>query len=395
MSSIPLSLYIHLPWCIKKCPYCDFNSHEKKGDLPEAAYIERLLDDLKTQLNRYDITRPLHSIFIGGGTPSLFSGHSIARLLDGVNALMPIPKDTEITLEANPGTVEHDHFSAYQKAGINRISLGIQSFNDAHLAKLGRIHRSAEAKKAIETVQTYFDNVNLDLMFGLPAQSIDEGLSDLETAISFAPTHLSWYQLTLEPNTVFYKERPPLPEDDDIAELYEQGQILLAKNGFKGYEISAYAKQISNRDSPLPLRERSAAKWQGEGYCKHNLNYWRFGDYLGIGAGAHGKITQNGHTILRTENPKQPTSYLKNIPAKTRTVLEKELPFEYMLNRLRLHEPFSLSDWTFYTGLAADSIQPFLTRAVNEGFLEYLSDHTYQKTPKGHLFLNDCLAWLA
>jgi oxygen-independent coproporphyrinogen-3 oxidase len=290
MPVLPLSLYIHLPWCVQKCPYCDFNSHALKKALPEKEYLNCLLQDLEHDLETFNIDRPLHSIFIGGGTPSLFSPASFEYLLNEISKKICLPAGIEITMEANPGTVEHAAFRDYQTAGINRVSLGIQSFQNDKLKRLGRIHSSEEAQKAIETVQASFENFNLDLMFGLPNQTIEDGLYDLTTGLAFQPTHLSWYQLTLEANTIFYKNPPALPSDEIIWMLQEQGQALLKQHGYHQYEISAYSKTDSQ--------------------CKHNLNYWRFGDYLGTGAGAHGKITLSPNEVIRTRKIKQPQSYM-------------------------------------------------------------------------------------
>ena len=269
----PLSLYIHIPWCIKKCPYCDFNSHAVKGDTPEAAYIDALLKDLAEDVQRYVITRPISSIFIGGGTPSLFSPESINRLLRGIEQQLPLKPDIEITLEANPGTFESHKFAEFRALGINRLSIGIQTFNDTLLTRLGRVHSGGEALKAAEIAQqSGFDNFNLDLMFGLPGANPEDSQSDVATAISLKPTHISFYQLTLEPNTYFHKFPPQLPNDELIFDTQKRGQQLLADHGYQQYEVSAYS--------------------QSGLQCKHNVNYWQFGDYLGIGAGAHGKITQ-------------------------------------------------------------------------------------------------------
>ena len=291
LSLPPLSLYIHVPWCVRKCPYCDFNSHESKGELPEQQYIETLLEDLKAD-SSYIQGRKIHSIFIGGGTPSLFSAEAYQRLFEEIQTLVPFADNIEITLEANPGTVEQGRFAEYRRIGINRLSIGIQSFDAEKLEALGRIHSNDEAIHAAEQArEAGFDNFNLDLMFGLPEQSTREALNDLKTAITLKPAHISWYQLTLEPNTVFHRYPPALPEDDLIFTMQETGQALLASHGYQHYETSAYTK---------------------EGHaCQHNLNYWRFGDYLGIGAGAHGKITlPEQNQIIRTRKSRQPDHYL-------------------------------------------------------------------------------------
>lgn len=371
----PLSLYIHIPWCVRKCPYCDFNSHQSDS-FDQAAYIECLLSDLKHDIAHYKITRPIHSIFIGGGTPSLFNAKSIAHLLNSVGELCSFENNIEITMEANPGTIEHDNFAAYREAGVNRLSLGIQSFDPEKLTILGRIHSGKEAITAVETVKSAgFDNFNIDLMFGLPKQSIDEGLADLQQAIDLAPTHISWYQLTLEPNTVFYKKPPRLPNEDLIADLHDAGQQLLAKHGFKHYEISAYAKNNKR--------------------CQHNINYWQFGDYLGIGAGAHGKISLADNTVKRTRKIKQPDSYMArkqqgNFLAADTIVTAEELPFEYMLNRLRLNQTIELSELPSNIDLKSNEPGSPLNLAVAKGLLRINKD-TIQKTELGQRFLNDLL----
>ena len=283
----PLALYIHIPWCIRKCPYCDFNSHKSPDSLPEQVYVDCLLNDLEHHLPEI-WGRRLSSIFIGGGTPSLFSASSIDRLLSGIHARMGCISDMEITLEANPGTLEQGRFRDFRDAGINRLSIGVQSFNEQHLTQLGRIHDSSQACKAIESaVNAGFDNFNIDLMFGLPEQSIEQGLHDLQQALSYNSSHLSWYQLTIEPNTLFHSHPPNLPDDDRISELQDLGQQLLCEHDFNQYEISAYAKNKK--------------------YCRHNLNYWEFGDYLGIGAGAHGKISRSDQSADTTLLEPAPT----------------------------------------------------------------------------------------
>lgn len=288
---IPLSLYIHLPWCIRKCPYCDFNSHGVKDEIPEQQYINTLIQDLDEDLVEIE-DRSLISIFFGGGTPSLFSGHAITTLLQEIQKRIPFQKDIEITLEANPGTVEQQYIRAYHEAGVNRLSIGVQSFQDDKLKALGRIHGSQEAQQAIETAkQAGFNNFNIDIMHGLPNQSVEDACYDIQTAIELKPTHLSWYQLTIEPNTVFYSKPPTLPDEDTLWEIEEQGKALLAKAGYEQYEVSAYAKQGRQ--------------------CQHNINYWEFGDYLGIGAGAHSKITDpKSKKIERKWKVKHPKDYL-------------------------------------------------------------------------------------
>ena len=396
MSSInPLSLYIHLPWCVRKCPYCDFNSHVSKKSLPEQEYIECLIADLQNDLNRYAIDRPLQTIFIGGGTPSLFSPASIAQILTAVDQHWGIPAGTEITMEANPGTVEQAKFAGFLAAGINRLSIGVQSFQDEKLKILGRIHDADAAKNAFQAARDAgFTNINIDLMFGLPKQSISEGLVDLQTAIALQPEHLSWYQLTLEPNTVFYKKPPTLPDIDLIDELQIQGQELLQQHGYQQYEISAYA--------------------QADRQCRHNLNYWQFGDYLGIGAGAHGKITlpviasaaKQSSTIVRTRKIQQPESYLKALPsprplpqavegnnlftAEEKNIEEQNLCFEYLLNALRLNQAINLTPMQQRTGLSSETILVLLQEAIKREFIIIINNQII-KTDLGHRFLNNLL----
>ncbi len=375
-NSLPLSLYIHIPWCIRKCPYCDFNSHQHQTTtLPEKEYINYLINDLKYDLHQFEIERPLQSIFIGGGTPSLFNARSIDHLLTAIDHYWGIPAKTEITLEANPGTVEQQRFTAYQSIGINRLSLGIQSFDDQQLQTLGRIHQKNEAINAINIAKKAgFTNINLDLMFGLPQQSIEAGLNDLQQAIALQPQHISWYQLTLEPNTIFYKKPPKLPNDDDIFTLQKLGQTHLAENNFFQYEISAYAKTIDYQ-------------------CQHNKNYWQFGDYLGIGAGAHGKLTLKNDRFIRTRKVKQPDRYLtsEQFIANQTFLNENDLAFEYMLNSLRLNEPVSLKDFEHKTGLSRDLLSLQLQQAKNKNLLEEKNDCLI-KTELGERFLNDLLS---
>ncbi|MBC7006222.1 radical SAM family heme chaperone HemW [Photobacterium sp. BZF1] len=374
----PLSLYIHIPWCVQKCPYCDFNSHALKTDIPELDYIDALIEDLDTDLAKYDLasqSRELHSIFIGGGTPSLISAPEIGRLLEAVKKRIPFSNDIEITMEANPGTVEAGRFNAYREVGVNRISIGIQSFQDEKLKRLGRIHGSREAITAAGLAQEAgLDSFNIDLMHGLPDQSIDDALSDLKQAIALEPPHLSWYQLTIEPNTLFYSKPPVLPDDDDLWEIFEQGHKLLAEAGYVQYEISGYSK---------PGRQ-----------CRHNLNYWRFGDYLGIGCGAHGKLSFADGTITRTVKVKHPRGYLN--PAKPyldqETQVEAaELPFEFFMNRFRLLEACPKQDYVERTGLPLTSIEGPINWALEQNYLEDRGDE-WQITEHGKLFLNDLLA---
>lgn len=367
----PLSLYIHIPWCVQKCPYCDFNSHALKGDVPHQEYVDHLLADLDADLPLTS-GRELHSIFIGGGTPSLLSAEAMQALLDGVRARIPLTPDAEITMEANPGTVEADRFSGYQRAGINRISIGVQSFDPQKLTRLGRIHGPDEAKRAAQLATGLgLRSFNLDLMHGLPDQSLDEALDDLRQAIALNPPHLSWYQLTIEPNTLFSSRPPTLPDDDALWDIYEQGHALLSAAGYQQYETSAYAKP---------------------GYqCQHNLNYWRFGDYLGIGCGAHGKLTFSDGRILRTVKVRHPRGYMQGTYLdKQHDVANDDRPFEFFMNRFRLLETAPREDFTAYTGLEEHSIRPQLDQALAQGYLTETATH-WQITEHGKLFLNSLL----
>lgn len=372
---IPLSLYIHIPWCIQKCPYCDFNSHTYSGrKLPEKTYIERLIHDLDQDLNRLD-GRSIQTIFIGGGTPSLISPEAYYHLFNHLSSRLEISAEAEISLEANPGTAEQHYFQGYRELGINRLSLGIQSLQDDKLKALGRIHNAEQAIKAIQSARDAgFDNINVDLMYGLPQQSLDDALYDLEKCMALQPDHLSWYHLTLEPNTLFHKFPPPLPEDELIWEIQEAGQNLLAQQGYQHYEISAHAKE--NKE------------------CAHNLNYWQFGDYLGIGAGAHGKITdfKNG-CIHRTTKFKNPKDYLDpNKPTLNTSIQvpKEELALEFMMNNLRLYSSISLDLFTERTGLEASSIHKQLETATKMGLLN-LENNCIKLSQRGHLFLNEVL----
>ena len=382
--SSDLSLYIHIPWCIKKCPYCDFNSHgldraKSNTDFPEQNYVQRLLDDLQYDLQFFNLvksSRKIHSIFFGGGTPSLFSAQAIGDILEGVAKQIEFTPDCEITLEANPGTFESEKFIGFKAAGVNRLSIGIQSFNEQHLKRLGRIHDSGEASKAIQLAfDAGFENVNCDLMYALPEQTVEQAILDVQTALQFPINHLSHYQLTLEPNTLFAKFPPKLPEDDIAWEMQETCQQEIASAGFEQYEVSAYAK--SNQRS------------------RHNLNYWRFGDYLGIGAGAHGKITQQDGAIKRTAKPRHPTQYLANDLDERfinlKLVSKKELPFEYFLNRLRLYESFDISEFTRRTGLDIESIQHQINEAIDRKWL-INDDSKIRTTELGKRFMNDLQA---
>ena len=370
----PLSLYIHIPWCIKKCPYCDFNSHAVKSDTPEAAYIDTLLNDLTEDLQRYAITRPISSIFIGGGTPSLFAPESFERLLSGIKQRIALIPEIEITLEANPGTFESQKFAEFRALGINRLSIGIQSFNDVLLQKLGRVHSAKEALAAGDIAQhAGFTNFNLDLMFGLPDSNPEDSINDVKTAISLKPTHLSYYQLTLEPNTYFHKFPPQLPNDESIFSTQKQAQQILAEHGYHQYEVSAYSQ--TNRQ------------------CQHNLNYWQFGDYLGIGAGAHGKITQAlPETITRTFKPKSPEQYLANSHKNggVEVIPIAELPLEFVMNHLRLKQGFTVDTYQARTGLGIDSLEPALSNCLKEGLLIYRNNH-YYCTEQGWNFMDNIL----
>ncbi|MBE5203530.1 radical SAM family heme chaperone HemW [Pectobacterium sp. FL60-S17] len=367
----PLSLYIHIPWCVQKCPYCDFNSHALKGDVPHQEYVDHLLADLDADLPLAS-GRELHSIFIGGGTPSLLSAEAMQALLDGVRARIPLTPDAEITMEANPGTVEADRFSGYQRAGINRISIGVQSFDPQKLTRLGRIHGPDEARRAAHLATGLgLRSFNLDLMHGLPDQSLDEALDDLRQAIALNPPHLSWYQLTIEPNTLFSSRPPTLPDDDALWDIYEQGHALLSAAGYQQYETSAYAKPSYQ--------------------CQHNLNYWRFGDYLGIGCGAHGKLTFSDGRILRTVKVRHPRGYMQGTYLdKQHDVANDDRPFEFFMNRFRLLEAAPRTDFTAYTGLEEHSIRPQLDQALAQGYLTETATH-WQITEHGKLFLNSLL----
>lgn len=369
-TSIPLSLYIHIPWCVRKCPYCDFNSHEAKQGLPEEAYVDALLLDLHEQLTLIQ-DRELCSIFFGGGTPSLFSGQAIGRILQSVDRVLPIGRKTEITLEANPGTIDEGRFQDFRQAGVNRLSIGVQSLQDAKLKVLGRIHNREYALRAIEQAKTAgFDNFNIDLMHGLPQQSIADALSDIRDALLFTPPHLSWYQLTIEPNTFFYQQPPVLPTESVLGDIGEQGKSIITQSGLAQYEVSAYAE---------PGRE-----------CQHNLNYWEFGDYLGIGAGAHSKITDvaNG-VITRHIQVKNPRDYLdpkKAFVSSRKTLTPDEVVFEFMLNALRLVRGVPSQLYKERTGLAlpADKL-----RVMRDKNLLVKDEGILRGTELGQRFLND------
>ena len=371
----PLSLYVHFPWCVRKCPYCDFNSHAVRGEIPEAQYIDALLADLEQDLPRV-WGRPVRSIFLGGGTPSLFSPEAIEHLLAGVRARVALVPEAEVTLEANPGTVETERFRGYRAAGVNRLSIGIQSFQPEQLQKLGRIHGRDEALAAAQAARgAGFDNFNLDLMFGLPQQTLDEALTDLRTALALQPAHLSVYQLTLEPNTLFHAQPPELPDEDVLAAMQEALQAELADSGFAQYEVSAYAR--TGRRS------------------RHNLNYWQFGDYLGIGAGAHAKIT-DADGITRLWKVKQPRDYLEKVGTPAGLGGEQrpgrdDVAFEFMLNALRLTEGVPAILFSERTGLNPACVQKTLTQAMARGLLEPGHEHI-RPTPLGRRFLNELVA---
>jgi len=393
----PLSLYVHLPWCMRKCPYCDFNSHEISltpktpaasapqggasglgrpgtgwtGDLPEQRYIDALLADLEAALPLV-WGRTVHSIFLGGGTPSLFSPEAIERLLSGLRARLRLAADCEVTLEANPGTFEKDRFRAFRGAGVTRLSVGVQSFNDAHLKAIGRVHDRAQALAALEEAARSFDTFNLDLMYALPGQTLAQLRQDVDQALAFAPPHLSIYHLTIEPNTWFAKHPPQVPEDD---EAYAMLDVLTERTGLAGlqrYEVSAYAKPGH--------------------HCRHNLNYWQFGDYLGIGAGAHGKLSF-AHRIVRQVRTREPRLYMERALAGDAVAQEEEvrradLPFEYMLNALRLRQGFALAEFCERTGLALTAIQHALAQAEQQGLIERDLTHV-RPTERGFDFLSD------
>jgi len=374
MSLPPLSLYIHVPWCVRKCPYCDFNSHAAPEQLPEDAYVQALLDDLDSELPLIQ-GRPLQSIFIGGGTPSLFSAQAIGQILQGVAARIPFADNIEITLEANPGTFELARFEGFRNAGVNRLSIGVQSFNAEHLQRLGRIHNPVEALAAARAAVEIFPRVNLDLMHGLPEQTPAEARDDLQQALEINPGHLSWYQLTIEPNTEFHARPPSLPLDEALWEIQEQGQALLEKTGYRQYEISAYA-------------------WPGQ-QARHNLNYWQFGDYIGIGAGAHGKLSryEGGQLIIeRRHKLRQPKGYFDPALrlAGQEVITADELAFEFMLNALRLTDGVSAELFRERTGLSLKQIEPLLQQARQRGLLVE-APNRLAPTLQGRLFLNDLL----
>jgi putative oxygen-independent coproporphyrinogen III oxidase len=371
----PLSLYVHLPWCLKKCPYCDFNSHEMRdGEMPEQRYLDALVADLEAALPLI-WGRSVHSIFIGGGTPSLFSPASIDRLLADIRARLKLPADCEITLEANPGTFEKERFRAFRDAGVTRLSVGVQSFNDAHLKRIGRVHDSAQAMAALEEAARSFDTWNLDLMYALPGQTLDGLRAEVDQALAFHPPHLSIYHLTIEPNTYFAKHPPEVPEDDTAYAMLDLITERTALAGLNRYEVSAYA--------------------QPGHHCRHNLNYWQFGDYLGIGAGAHGKLSF-AHRVVRQVRTRDPRLYMERALAGDAIAQEEEvaradLPFEFMLNALRLRQGFALSEFGERTGLALTAIQRALEEAERKGWITRDLQRV-QPTARGFDFLSDLQA---
>jgi oxygen-independent coproporphyrinogen-3 oxidase len=370
----PLSLYIHIPWCVRKCPYCDFNSHESVDKIPENAYISALFRDLENDLPWVQ-NRKIHSIFFGGGTPSLFSAPAIEKIIQRAEILIGFEDNIEITLEANPGTAEQQKFSDFNSAGVNRLSLGIQSFNNDHLKALGRIHDGDDALRAIAMAQNSgFERLNIDLMHGLPNQTRAQAINDLEIAIETGATHLSWYQLTIEPNTAFYSKPPILPIEDQLADIQDLGQQTLADAGFVQYEISAFAQDAER--------------------CNHNINYWQFGDYLGIGAGAHGKITLPGQNkIIRTAKTRQPNHYLSHKTtalASSQPITRDQLPLEFMMNALRLASGTSDDLFAARTGLLPKDIYPQIKLLQDEGFLKSLRSN-YCTTDMGARFLDTIL----
>jgi len=369
----PLSLYVHIPWCIKKCPYCDFNSHEIRGNFPEEEYVTALIHDLEMALP-FIWGRKVYTVFVGGGTPSLLSGKSIDRIIGSIRMLLPLDLGAEITLEANPGTVEASRFASYRDAGVNRLSMGIQSFNDKHLRALGRIHSADEAKSAIETAHQYFDNINLDLMYALPGQTLEMALQDVKTALSFAPKHLSCYHLTLEPNTLFHSRPPSLPDEETSSDMQQRIEETLSALHYDHYETSAFALD--------KFRSR------------HNLNYWQFGDYLGIGAGAHSKLSFPDK-VVRQVRYKQPQAYIQHVsqdaPLQAEHEIDKkEIGFEFMMNALRLNEGFKSALFQERTSLSMLSAQQGLEKAEQRGLI--IRDNLrITPTPLGQRYLNDLL----
>jgi oxygen-independent coproporphyrinogen-3 oxidase len=384
----PLSLYIHLPWCVRKCPYCDFNSHEQKGEIPEDQYINAVLEDLALEMPRV-WGRSIVSVFIGGGTPSVMSAKAIDTLLSGVRALTALAPNAEVTMEANPGTFEQEKFKDFRAAGINRLSIGVQSFNDAALEKLGRIHSAGEAQRAVDIAQNAgFDDINIDLMFGLPGQTYAEALHDIDTAIALSPTHISYYELTLEPNTYFAKYPPALPPDDTRWQIHEEAIDRLSVHGYGRYEISAYAK----------------SQHQSE----HNKNYWLFGDYVGIGAGAHGKVSfADSGKIERSWKHKHPTRYMDSMSRNIQQpntvagspfmggldpIATEDTAIEFMMNALRLKDGFEIPLFQQHTGVTIDRWQQAIQQSIDAGLLQQ-SGLRLHATQEGFNFLNDLVAY--
>ncbi|MQW92414.1 radical SAM family heme chaperone HemW [Acinetobacter wanghuae] len=374
-ADVPLSLYIHMPWCVRKCPYCDFNSHAvPDGELStalEQEYLNALVEDFKMQIH-WAQGRQIHSVFIGGGTPSLISAQGYQWLFTALKAMLPFEDHCEITLEANPGTVEHDPFAGYLAAGINRLSIGVQSFNTDHLKKLGRIHSNDDAISALALArEAGFERINVDLMHGLPEQTLDQALLDLKLAVEHGATHISWYQLTIEPNTVFFRTKPILPTDDVLEDIQEQGEAYLKANGYINYEVSA---------------------WRKEQPSAHNLNYWQFGDYLAIGAGAHGKVTQPDG-VYRFQKTRLPKDYLAKVPAEHlqfKRIEDQDMPFEFMMNALRLNDGVDAERYAERTGLSLDDLNKLLT-SLRERQLMVNDAARLACTEQGHIFLNSVL----
>lgn len=374
-ANIPMSLYIHMPWCVRKCPYCDFNSHAvPNGALSldlEQEYLKALVEDFKTQVD-FAQGRKVHSVFIGGGTPSLISAKGYQGLFEQLCTMIPFEEGCEITLEANPGTVEHDPFAGYLEAGINRLSIGVQSFNSEHLNKLGRIHSNADAISAIGLArEAGFDRINVDLMHGLPEQTLEQALLDLKLAVEHGATHISWYQLTIEPNTVFFRTQPVLPVDDVLEDIQEQGEAYLKAQGFINYEVSAWRKELPSN---------------------HNLNYWQFGDYLAIGAGAHGKVSMSDG-VYRFQKTRLPKDYLAKVPAENlqfKKIEAAEMPFEFMMNALRLNQGVTAEYYAERTGLALSTLDDSLT-SLRARKLMVDNQSRIACTPQGHVFLNSVL----
>jgi putative oxygen-independent coproporphyrinogen III oxidase len=384
MTAPPLSLYVHMPWCVRKCPYCDFNSHQLKSAAPDGGYIDALIRDFDTELSRAQ-GRRIDTVFFGGGTPSLFRPEDFSRLLGALRQRAAFADDVEVTMEANPGTIERGRFDGYREAGINRVSLGAQSFGRRALERLGRIHSADDTHRAVAELRAAkLDNFNLDLMYALPGQSLEEALEDVQIACQLGPAHISYYQLTLEPGTVFHARPPQLPDEDVAWQMQTAGQKLLAEAGFDQYEVSAYARHGKR--------------------CRHNMNYWLFGDYLGLGAGAHGKLSLAlPERILRTAKPKQPREYQEQMQTRTRAgapgdpigdssfIAAADLPFEFMLNALRLNEGFTVRDYRQRTGLEMESLEARLADARGRGLLESREDG-WRPTDLGRRFLNDLQA---